>query len=303
MATVLIGGGSGLIGMHLSKMLQDKGYDVLHLSRQKKAAALFPTFQWDIDEQQIDETAVQKSDYVINLAGAGIADAKWTAARKRLIIHSRVASTRLLIHSFKQRSHPPKAFISASAIGYYGDRGAEWLGEEASAGSGFLAESCTAWEAAVAEAAQLGWRTVIGRVGIVLSTQGGALPKMLLPLKMHLATYFGDGQQYYSWIHIDDLCRIFIKAIEDDQMSGIYNACGPAPIGNQDFIQTLAAAMNKTALPVPTPAFALRMAMGEMADVVLSSARVATDKIQMTGFQFQHPALEAALRDLINRSV
>lgn len=303
MPTVLIAGGTGLIGTHLSKLLKSRGYQVNHLSRTRDLHAPFPAYQWDLNKGTIDAEAIQTADYVINLAGAGIADKRWTPARKKLIIDSRVESAALLLRAFEEHNHRPKAYISSAAVGYYGDRGAEWLDEEAAPGQGFLAESCIAWEKAIQGVAESGLRTVALRIGIVLSTQGGAMEKMMLPMNFAAATYFGDGSQYYSWIHIEDLCRLFIWALENEKAAGFYNAVAPEPVTNKELTTTLGEAMNKPSVLVPAPAFALRLAMGEMADVVLSSARVSSQKVVEAGFKFAFTDLLEAMRDLIRRKV
>ena len=303
MSTVLIAGGSGLIGSRLSQLLREQGDDVLHLSRRHRPDAPYSTYRWDPGDSYIDDEAILRADYVVNLAGAGIADKPWTKARKRLIIDSRVDSTHLLLSAFERLQHFPKAYLSSAAIGYYGDRNNEWLNESSAPGQGFLAESCMVWEEVIDEVAQAGIRTVAVRVGIVLSTRGGAMEKMLLPFHFRLGTYFGDGSQWYSWIHIDDLCRIFIKAMEDDGMQGVYNGVAPNPATNKELTLAMKDVLGKPALAVPAPALALRLAMGEMADVVLSSARVRSKKIEAAGFEYAFPTLGKALPDLLHRKV
>ncbi len=303
MSTVLLAGGSGLIASRLSHLLRDKGYEVLHLSRHPRQGGAFPAYQWDPAKQTIDDEAVLRAGYVINLAGAGIADKPWTRARKQLIIGSRVDSARLLLRTFERLGHRPGAYISSSAIGYYGDRGAEWLDESSEPGEGFLPESCIAWENAIGAAAKAGIRTVGIRIGIVLSTQGGAMEKMLQPFRFRGGAYFGDGSQWYSWIHIDDLCRMFINAIEDSSMQGFYNGVAPNPVSNKELTEAIKGALGKPALIVPAPAAILRLAMGEMADVVLSSTRASSKKIETAGFEFLFPTLEKALPDLLERRV
>ena len=303
MSRVLIGGGSGLIGHHLSELLAREGYEVCHLSRRKRPDARFPTYQWDVKAQTIDDEAITGADYVINLAGAGIADARWTDKRKKVIINSRTESTRLLKTSFERLEHFPRAYLSASAVGYYGDRGAQVLHEEDPPGEGFLSKSCILWENAVSEVAAIVPRTVILRTGIVLSTQGGALEKMLLPLKGFVSTYFGDGSQYYSWIHIDDVCRAYLHALRNESVDGIFNGVAPHAVTNKELAQTLPKAAGKPALVLPAPAFALRLALGEMAHTVLDSSRCSADKLLATGFSFAHPELSTALRDLLHRKV
>ncbi|MEM8908281.1 MAG: TIGR01777 family oxidoreductase, partial [Bacteroidota bacterium] len=205
MPTILIAGGSGLIGQRLSELLAQKNYHVIHLSRRENLKARFPAYAWDLSANYIDPKAIEQADYVINLAGAGIADRPWTKKRKKLIIDSRVQSNQLLAKTI-QAAGKAKAFIAAAAIGYYGNSGENWVDEESpSPDHGFLTESCQIWEQTLHEIADQVPRMVIIRIGIVLSTLGGAMEKMLLSFKVRVGTYFGDGRQYYSWIHIDDL--------------------------------------------------------------------------------------------------
>ncbi len=303
MASVLIAGGSGLIGRRLSDMLAGQGHRVALLSRKAGKSGAYPAFAWNPSRGEIDLEAVQQADVVINLAGAGIADARWTASRKKEIIDSRVQSAHLLLKAFQSSGHTPQCYLSGAAIGYYGHRGEELLSETAKPGSGFLAESCIAWEKAIDDVAESGVRTVAFRIGIVLSTLGGALEKMLLPAKMGVGPYFGAGNQWYSWIHIDDVCRMFIHAIDHNEMQGTYNAVAPASATNKALAAALMRAMNKPRVLVSAPSFALHLAMGEMASVVLDSTRADASKIQSTGFLFEHPDLEAALLDLLTRKI
>ncbi len=298
MPTILIGGGSGLIGMRLSQLLQQKGYDVIHLSRTSDLTAPFPRYVWDVSKGTIDEMAIMKADYVINLAGAGIADWFWTKSRKKLIIESRVRSMDLLRNSFSRLGKFPKAFISASATGFYGDRGAEWLDENAAPGTGFLSESTQAWEKSAWEMEPLGIRLVTIRTGIVLSMNGGALPKFVLPQKFFVGSYFSDGKDYYSWIHIDDLCNIYVAGIENQQMRGIYNGVAPNPATNFQLTKAIAEARQQKVIMLGIPAFMLRLAMGELADALLTSARVSSKKIEESGFEFKFTDPVAALKDL-----
>ncbi|MFT5384489.1 MAG: hypothetical protein ACI8X3_002839 [Saprospiraceae bacterium] len=300
MSTILIGGGSGLIGTRLSEMLTKKGHKVLHLSRRQDLDAKFPKYAWDLKKGTIDLTAVSMADYIINLAGAGIADKRWTEARKKEIIESRTGSTFLIKKAVEQLKQTPKAIISASAIGFYGDRADELLKEDSKPGaSGFLSESTQIWESAIHKLETLPCRQVTIRIGVVLSTKGGALKPFLLQNQFRLGTYFGNGQQYYSSIHIDDLCRIFIYAIENEQLSGVFNGVSPDPVTVYDFVKAVSAALNKKAFMIPAPSFAVRLLMGEMADVVLSSTRVCSKKIETQGFQFKYPTTVAAIRQLL----
>lgn len=297
--TVLIAGGSGLIGMRLSEILVERGYTVCHLSRSKKSKGPYDTYLWDTDQGFIEPEALMQADIVINLAGAGIADQPWTQARKQLIIKSRVDTASLLLASFRKMERWPRAYLSSAAIGYYGHRGDETLDENAPPGEGFLAESCIAWENAIDQISQSGLRTLAFRIGLVLSTNGGALEKILLPFRFYTGAYFGAGNQWYSWIHIDDLCEMFILGIEKETMRGVYNAVAPEPVTNKEFVRTIKALRNQPALMASVPAIALRLAMGEMADVVLNSNRVSAEKIRAAGYSFLYPTLKEALQHLI----
>ena len=303
MQTVLIAGGSGLVGSRLTTLLQAKGYRVSHLSRRADPGAAVPRYAWDLDRQSIAAEAVAEADYVINLAGAGIADRLWSKSRKQLIIDSRVKGNELLNRVFQDLDTPPKAYLSASAVGYYGHTGERTAAETAEPGQGFLTDSVLEWEKAIEPIAQSGMRTGVVRIGIVLSTRGGALQKMLPSYMVNVGAYFGNGRQYYSWIHLDDLCRMFIEALERETYRGTYNAVGPQPATVEQIARTIAKAMDKRALIVPAPAPALRLAMGEMADMLLFSTRVSSEKIEKLGFQFQFPELEGSLRDLLQRKI
>ncbi|TAK35871.1 MAG: TIGR01777 family protein [Saprospiraceae bacterium] len=302
--TILIAGGTGLLGTHLSQVLRLNGFTVAHLSRRKNLQAEYPAYLWDPEKDFVEEEAVEQAAVIINLAGAGIAAKRWTAARKKHIIESRVNSNLLLKKAILQKKEPTKIYIAASAIGYYGNRGEELLSEEASPGeTGYLPKVVTEWEHAIREAATTGVRTVALRVGIVLSPHGGALEKMLLPFEFFLGIYFGDGRQWYSWIHIADLCRMFLEAIKNEKMQGFYNAVAPNPVRNKDLVMALREAIVKPALISSAPAFALRAAMGEMAEMILDGAKVSPQKIMDAGFRFDHPELLPALRDLLARRV
>jgi hypothetical protein len=305
MSKIIIAGGSGLLGMRLSYMLHERGHDIVHLSREPMQDKGYQTFGWNPTADFLDETPLSYTNYIINLAGAGVADRHWTVSRKKLIIQSRVDSALVFKKRIAEGKIPNlKAYISASAIGFYGNRGDELLSEEDTSGmTGFLPESVKAWENAIAEVQKTGIRTIAIRIGVVLSSKGGALPKMMMPLRLFSASYFGDGRQWLSWIHIDDLCRIFIKAVEDNEMAGTFNGVSPNPVSNLEFVATLRNAMNKPAILMPVPAFLLRSTMGEMADIVLDSSRVSSKKIERSGYVFHYPELLPALHDILRRKI
>lgn len=302
MANVLIAGGSGLVGQRLSALLHEQGHEVSWLSRSKDPSSPYPVYTWDTEAGFIEEGAIDQADYVINLAGAGIADRPWTEQRKELIISSRVDTAALLLEYFK-KVKAPKAYLAASAVGYYGDRGNTMLNEGDGPGHGFLSESCLAWEAATDEIRKSGIRTVTVRIGIVLSTQGGALEKMLIPFNFFLGTYFGSGQQWYSWIHIDDLCGIFMRGIENEAMTETYNGVAPNPKTNETLTRTIGKAKQKPAIYLPAPAFILRTVMGEMSHAILDSTRVSSNKIEAMGYEFRFRELQAALEDLLTKRI
>jgi uncharacterized protein len=299
MKNILIAGGTGLIGTHLSQLLKSKGYTVSHLSRRANPNAEFPTYAWQPEKSTFDKKAFDEADAIINLAGAGIADKLWSKKRKQEIIDSRTSGNALIAQYLRSEKHNVKAYISASAIGFYDDRGGELLTETSSAGTGFLAESTVAWEKAIAEVAATDTRTVALRIGVVLSPEGGALQKMLLSFLFRLGVYFGNGRQWVSWIHRMDLCNLFLWALETPSVSGTFNAVAPTPLSNLDLTKAISAAKGGFYLLLPTPAFVLRLVMGEMADVVLGSTRVSSQKVQNQGFVFKFPEALTALKDLL----
>lgn len=301
MSTVLLAGGTGLIGQRLNILLEKKGYNVIFLSRKKKSDNHF--FQWDVENRTIDSAAIEKADYVINLAGAGIADKRWTKNRKKVLIESRTQTAALLKDSF-EKIKKPKAYISASAIGFYGNRGDDWLSENSdSQPDDFLSECTIAWENAAKSVAKLNIRTAIFRIGIVLSMKGGALPEMILPMKFGARIFFGNGKAYYPWVHIDDVCNMFIWALENEKTNGTYNAVAPKPLMVKDLAKEIQKARGGFALPVPAPSFALKLVMGEMSNMLLNSARVSSEKILESGYQFKFPELQPALENILNEKV
>jgi uncharacterized protein len=298
MKKILIAGGTGLIGKHLSQLLKNNGYEVTHLSRRANPNAEFPTYAWQPEAGTFDRKAFDEADAIINLAGAGIADKLWSKERKKEIIESRTSGNALIANYLRSNNHSIQTYISASAIGFYADRGDELMTETTTVGKGFLAESTAAWEQAIQEVAATNVRTVALRIGVVLSPEGGALQKMLLSFMFRLGVYFGNGQQWTSWIHRADLCNIFLWALQNQDIKGIYNAVAPTPISNYDLTKAISVAKGGGYLMLPTPSFALRLGMGEMADVVLGSTKVSSQKIENQGFIFRFPKVAEALKDL-----
>jgi len=296
---VLISGASGLVGTRLTEMLMQKDYQISHLSRTNKDGEI-PVFQWNVKKGTIDEHAMQGVDSIIHLAGAGIADKPWTAARKKEILESRTQSTELLYNALKARTHQVKTFVSASAIGYYGYSGSgKVFDEESEPADDFLADVVKQWEASVDKIASLGIRVVKVRIGILLSEKGGALAELVKPIKWGVGSPLGSGTQYMSWIHIDDVCQIFIKALEDEKMNGAYNAVGPNPATNKEITEAIARVLKKPLWLPNVPSFILKLILGEMADLVIKGSKVSSLKIESTGFQFRFPEIENALLDLL----
>lgn len=290
-----------MIGTRLSEMLIDQGYEVAHLSRKPDKYSSYKTFRWDLQEEYIDENAIKYADYIIHLAGASVADGKWTEERKKKIVDSRVKSADLLLQCLRKSDHHVKGFISPSGIGIYGNSGDQIMSEESSYGDDFLAEVCKAWEAAAWKVREIGLRTVILRLGVVLSDKGGALPQMAKPMKLFAGSALGSGKQFMSWIHIDDACRLFIRAIEDTQYKGVYNAVAPHPVTNKEFTKALADVMHKPLMLPKVPAFALNMVLGEMSEVVLFSQRISANKVIQTGFTFEYSMLQEALASFYDK--
>lgn len=293
---ILIAGGSGLVGRRLQAILQQKGYQVRILSRSPKTSE---EFAWDPSRNFIDPQALENIDAVVNLAGAGIADKPWTAARKKELIDSRVQSAAVLERALQNTTNPPPAYISASAIGIYGNSGEIMMSETTSpADSSFMVDCCQQWETAASRIASQGIRTVILRIGIVLSPDGGALAEVARPVRFGIGAYFGNGQAWWSWIHLDDLCDMIVWSVENEQASGIYNAVAPHPVRGKALVKAVARAMNRPAIPVPAPAFVLRAVLGEMSAVILNSNLVSADKVISAGFRFRFPEVQEALNDL-----
>lgn len=306
MKTVLITGGTGMIGKQLTKHLSGKGYRVIVLTRKAPLAAMADpnvTYAiWDVAKQIIDQNAIQKADYIIHLAGAGVVDKKWTASYKDEIIKSRTESSKLLINAIQKNVHSIKAVVSASAIGWYGEDpspGKDGFIESDKSAAGFLGETCKQWEESIEPVEKLAIRLVKIRIGIVLCNDGGALPEFKKPVHFGVAGILGGGKQVVSWIHIDDLCRMFTEAIENEQMSGSYNAVAPKPVSNKYLMMELAQRLKgKFFIPLHVPEFILKIMLGDRSVEVLKSATVNSDKIKKTGFVFLYPTIEAALQQL-----
>lgn len=295
MLKVLIIGGTGLIGQYVSSQLSNQ-YDIYILSRQNRSNNdKIKYLQWNPEADEIDPLALD-CEVIINLSGEGIAAERWTAERKKLLIDSRVKPLAFLKNKLTVFNKKPQLFIGASAIGYYGDQGTKCLDENASLGSGFLPECAHAWEKASMEVAALAHRYVILRIGIVLSTKGGALPELMMTSKIGLLSYFGN--MIYSWIHIHDIYGIIANTIEDNRYQGVINVVSPQPVENKKMVEKIANCLGGR-LVVPAPTFAIKLALGERSDVVLHSTCVQPKKLNTLGHVFHFPELESALDDLL----
>jgi len=291
MDTVLVTGGSGFVGKHLCRKLKDKGYNVLIVSRKKNQE---PNYHfWNVTENFIDQEAIIKANYIIHLAGAGIADKRWTKKRKQLLFDSRVNSTNLLFNKVKEINPNLKAFISASGVGYYGTSTSQRIfTEQDESGKDFLSYICKFWEKAALQFNSLNIRTVIFRTGVVLAKKGGAFEKMIKPIKLGIGAVLGKGNQYMPWIHIDDLCRMYIKAIEDSEVNGIYNAVAPEHITNKEITYQIAKTLNKKIYLPPIPAILIKLIFGKMSIILLKGSRISCKKISSLKFKFLHKTLK-----------
>ena len=315
MATVMITGGTGLIGSALTKLLINNGYNVVILSRNPlktakehdyegkigafKSAGNVYYSRWDIDRQYIDPAALANTDHIIHLAGASVAEKRWTSSRKKEILESRTKSSALLVKALSELPHKVKDIVSASAIGWYGpDINRPFVESDPSA-PGFLGETCKQWEDSISPVEALGIRLVKLRTGIVLSEKGGALKEFRKPMRFGVAAIMGSGDQVVSWVHIEDLCRLFLYAMEEKELSGVFNAVAPNPVTNRDLTKILSAHVtNGRAVSMHVPEFVLKLMLGEMSIEVLKSATVSAEKIQQAGFEFQFPTVAKAIADL-----
>ena len=299
MENVIITGGTGLIGKHLCKKLKEKGYNVAILSRKGNADRDIPVYYWDPDKNMIDNKAISAADYIIHLAGAGIGDKRWTKKRRQLIYDSRIATCEFLFNKVQESGIKLKAFITASGIGYYGAVTSEKIFSETDQPSGdFIGEICRQWEISANRFEESGIRTVKIRTGIVLTRKGGAMARMIIPVKMCVGSALGSGRQYFPWIHIEDLCNIYFKAIEDSSLTGAYNAVAPQHKTNREFIRTLAVVLRKPFFLPKIPSFAINLLFGKMSAIILKGSRISADKIISAGYTFKFRDLDNALRNL-----
>jgi uncharacterized protein len=310
MATILISGGTGLVGRALSKKLLQLGHHVMVLTRNAQQRATIDGIQyaqWDIAKNSIDQEAIGSADYIVHLAGAGVVDKPWTGAYKKEILESRTASSAVLVDALKKIPNKVKAVVSASAIGWYGAdadpliRTGGFVETDPADVANFLGSTCAAWEQSIEPVAELGKRLVKLRIGIVLSNDGGAFVEFKKPVKMGVAAVLGNGKQIVSWIHIDDLCGLFVHAVSNESMQGVYNATAPNPCSNQQLTLELARqTKGKFFLRMPVPSFVLKLMMGDRSLEVLKSTTVNSQAAQATGFQCAHKTIDSAIRQLVS---
>jgi len=298
---VVITGSTGLVGSEVVSVLSAAGHEVVRLVRRAPVPGEKAVLRWDPAKREIDAAGLEGFDAVLHLAGENVGSGRWTAARKTAIRDSRVNGTRFLCDTLAGLARPPKTLVCASAIGIYGDRGEDVLTEESPAAAGFLPGVCREWEAASEPAARKGIRVVVLRIGMVLSPKGGALSRMLPLFRAGLGGEIGGGRQYVSWIALDDLPPIILHALQCGDLSGPVNAVAPRPVTNRELTEALGKVLSRPT-PLPVPAFALRLALGEMADpLLLASARVVPRRLEETGYRFRFPEIRAALRHLLGK--
>lgn len=299
-SSVLITGGSGLIGRYLTSHLLSKGYTVTHLSRKQDQFGKVRVHRWDPEKMILDPSVLEGVDCLIHLAGANIGGKRWSNKRKDEIKQSRIGSANLLYKTASENGIKIKTFITASAIGYYGSATSENIFKETDPPSDdFLGNICRLWEEAADQFTNSGARVVKIRSGIVMEKTDSALAKIMMPAKSGFLFQTGNGRQYMSWIHIKDICNIYLKAIEDINMTGSYNAVAPQHTTHKEFIKTLADIMQSRLFPIPVPAAILRVALGEMSEIVLNGSRISSEKILESDYNFIYKNLDEALRDIL----
>lgn len=292
---IILTGSSGLIGSRLRTSLRAAGHEVIVLIRSHPTAA--SERYWKPADFTLEPGALEGADAVIHLAGAGIADEKWSPARKSVLYRSRIDSTRLLVERMAEMETKPSVFVSASAIGFYGNRGDEILTEESASGTGFLADLCVDWEAEALKAEDLGVRTVIMRTGVVLDSNGGALGQMLLPFKLGVGGKLGDGKQYMSWVSSDDVVAAYMLAVTDAAISGAINLTAPTPVTNKKFTSALGDVLRRPTI-LPVPRFGVRLLFGEMGEkLLLEGSRVIPEALLEHGYEFRYTDLKACLHN------
>jgi len=300
---ILITGGKGLIGRKLTDLLLSKGYQVNHLSRAPGTNPEVNTFVWDVHKGQIDEHCINGVDTIVHLAGTNVSEGRWTDKRKKEIIESRTKSIGLIYKLLKSKpQHTVKSLISASGTGFYGDRADTLLTESSAPGTDFLANVCLQWEHAVNIGESLGLRLVKFRTGVVLDAKDGALPVLARPIRFGCGAPIGSGKQWMPWIHIDDVIKMYLYAIENENISGDYNMVAPYPVTNKQLTAAIAKELHRPLWLPKVPGFAVELALGEMSNMVLGSQKASAQKIEDAGFKFKYPTLIWALKELFGPS-
>ncbi|MDQ3799221.1 MAG: TIGR01777 family oxidoreductase [Acidobacteriota bacterium] len=297
---ILISGASGLVGTHLIPTLEAKGHEIFRLVR--KAPQADDEIRWDSEKgfSETERAKLENFDAVVHLAGDNVASENWSEEKKRKIRDSRVLGTRVLVDALKSLKNPPRIFVSASAIGFYGDREDEVLTEDSAKGVGFLPEVCDAWEMESEKAEEFGARVVMPRIGVVLAKDGGALEKMLTPFKFGVGGRVGSGKQWMSWITLEDLIGIIHFALENEKLRGVVNATAPNPVTNAEFTKTFGKVLRRPAI-LPVPEFAIKLMFGEMGEtLLLQGARVLPERLLENGFEFKFPNLEEAMKSVLS---
>ncbi|MES2678291.1 MAG: TIGR01777 family oxidoreductase [Bacteroidota bacterium] len=299
MAKILITGGSGLLGKAISDILIKKNHLPVWLSRSGDESGPVKKYKWDLKKQYIDEKAFENTDYILHLAGAGIADKRWTSNYKNEIVSSRVNSSALLHDCISKNAYPIKTLVGGSAIGYYGARQSDTVvHENEHAGNDFLAQTCSLWEKSYQPFTRLGIRTPVIRTGVVLSNNGGAYQKLSPVFRAGFGAAMAGGKQYFPWIHINDIAAMFVYALFNGNMNGVYNGVASELIDNKSFSEKLAQSFNKRLILPNIPSAALHLAMGQRAQMLTEGLKISNHKIKTAGFEFQFDSIDAALRDL-----
>lgn len=299
MEGVLITGGTGLLGEKIVNRLHTLGYKVHILSRNAGEKWGCKVFAWNYKEEKIDLKAFENMHHIIHLVGENVGEGRWTSKRKLEIKDSRIKTAKLLYKTIEQNNFPIKSFISASAIGYYGNSGSIAVSEKQKKGEGFLSDICKDWENVADEFTIINIKVVKVRIGVVFSKDGGALPKIIQSLKLGVGAILGTGNQIYSWVHIDDIAAIFAYAIKNQNLEGVYNGVAPQPATLFDVVKMAAMVLNKKYIAIPVPVFGLKLAMGEQSQIVLDSCNADASKIQNAGFEFKYPTLQMALENIL----
>lgn len=301
MEKVVISGGTGLVGKHLIPALEERNYEVIVLSRSKDGKEKNVQYaKWDPGKGSLPANVIEEADHIINLAGANLGHKRWTKSYKQTIIDSRISSTRLLAQAINNKANNLKTFVSASAINYYGIKRDELITEASEPGKHFLSEVCLEWEKEANQVNKEGVRVVIPRIATIFAKEDGALPQMAKPIRFGIGAPIGPGDQRSPWIHVKDLVKIIADSLQNEQMQGPYVAAAPDPVTNKALTKVIAEKLNKPLIFPNVPIFALKLFIGEFAQVLLTDFEISTDKLSHAGFEFEFPTAEKAVANLLN---